>query len=99
VCRSEDDQNRQILLDVVEPVLDLFGHKDGRASLDREMLVSDLHLGLAGDDVVDLVLDVRRLAIHAASREQVQPRAHGGHLEELVVRSAGRRMPGQRLRK
>jgi hypothetical protein len=46
VGRGEDDQDRQVLLDVVETVLDLAGDKDSCPALDWIVAIADLDLRL-----------------------------------------------------
>src|SRR3954447_10875071 len=60
---SKDDQDRQILSDVMKAVLDFSRDKDRGAGFDGVACAVDENLTAARDDVVNLVLDVRRLAI------------------------------------
>ena len=85
----EHDEDDELLLDVVEPVLDVRPHEDDGTRCDRPILLPDPHLRPAGDDVVDLVLGVRALRIGAAGGQHVQAHRQVVGPDELVVQAAG----------
>src|SRR5437016_14002452 len=59
------------------------------ARLHSALLVTNANLGSAADDIVDLVLLVRLLRIHAASRKDIQAEAERGRPEEFKIELAG----------
>ena len=59
------------------------------ARLHSALLVTNANLGSAADDIVDLVLLVRLLRIHAASRKDIQAEAERGCTEEFKIDLAG----------
>ena len=61
--RCPEDQHAQVFFDGVKAVLDPRGHEDQAAWFDRSILTGDSNGGAATDHVVDLVLEVRSLAI------------------------------------
>ena len=91
--RAEHDQDDELFLDVVEPVLDVGADEDRGARLDDLVLGADLDLRPTGDHVVDLVLGVRALWIRAARGQHVQADGQVMGPNELVVEAA---RPGAR---
>src|SRR5450631_266103 len=63
VRRRPEDQHAKVSFDAVKPVLDSGRHEDDAAGLDGPILTGDLDDGAAADHVIDLVLEVRSLAI------------------------------------
>src|SRR5207249_6599078 len=83
--RRPEDQDAQVLLDVVEAMLDVGGDEDQAAGLDGAVLVRDADEAPPADDVVDLVLPVRLLAVHRPRRPYGQTDAQLLRREEIDV--------------
>jgi hypothetical protein len=83
--RSEEDQDFELLLDVVEPMLQFRIDENDGTSAHLGIVGADLHAGSASDDVVHLVFLVRLLGIGPAFWQNVDARAHGRDAEELKV--------------
>src|ERR671934_89605 len=89
--RREHHEQREPLLDRVEPVLDVSRDEEHVARRHLPVLAGARESGPAGDDVVGLVLPVRALRVGRARLEYVEARAHRVGAEELAVKLAGRR--------
>ncbi len=87
--RAECDEDDELLLDVVEPVLHVRADEDDGAGRDRPILLADPYLRPAGDDVVDLVLGVRSLGIGATGGQDVQADREVVGPDELVIQAVG----------
>ena len=61
--RRPEDQDAQVFFDGVKVVLDPRRHEDQAAGFDSSILSRDPDGGATADHVVDLVLEVRSLAI------------------------------------
>src|SRR6185437_8590813 len=88
--RREHDQDREVGGDRVEAVIDVRSDEDDRPRVDRTILVSYPDPAVPGDDVVELVLVVRRLRIGLAGTQDVEAGAHRVAAQELEVELAGR---------
>jgi anti-sigma factor ChrR (cupin superfamily) len=89
VCRAGDQKTSEVLADVHEAMLDACRDERDRARLDGHRLLADDQPAPAGDDVIDLVLGVRRLVVGRSGRpagdRQAQRVARGSeHLREVV---------------
>lgn len=73
--RRPEDQHAKVLFDAVEPVLDSGRHEDNAPGQDGSILTSDLNGGASADHVIDLILEVRSLAISRPSLPDRQARA------------------------
>src|SRR5690349_22881596 len=88
--RREHDQDREVGRDRVEPVVGVRGDEDDRPRVDGAILVPDPDPAMPGDDVVELVLVVRRLRIRLPGAQDVETGAHRVAAQELVVQLARR---------
>src|SRR5690349_3033584 len=88
--RREHDQDREVGRDRVEPVVGVRGDEDDRPRVDGAILVPDPDPAMPGDDVVELVLVVRRLRIRLPGAQDVETGAHRVAAQELVVELARR---------
>src|SRR5215208_587132 len=99
LSRSEEDEHRQVLRDVMEAMRHRRGHEDDRAGDDVAYLLADCDLPRAGHDVVDLVFGVRLLEIRLAGCEDVQADAQIGDGQKLEIGAGRRRAPGGEIGK
>src|SRR3954454_8092487 len=83
--RCEHDEQAEPLLDRVEAMLLLRGDEEDVAGLDGPLVAARREPGPARDDVVDLVLGVRRRRAARARLEHVEPGAHARDAQELAV--------------
>src|SRR5689334_21570478 len=83
--RREHDQDREVARDRMEAVVDLCGHEYDRPRAHRPIPLGDPDPAVPRDDVVELVLGVRRLRIGLAGAQHVDARAHRVAAQELVV--------------
>jgi len=86
--RGKENQDFQLFLNVVEPVLHLGFNKNDRPGLDLGMIGADLHASAPADDVIHLILKMRFLGIDAVLRHHVYPGAHCRNAYEFEVRLA-----------
>src|SRR5208282_2861550 len=82
---SEENQDFEFFLDVVEAMLQFRLDENYRTGPHLGVLGADLHAGTSADDVVHLVFAVRFLGIDAAFRKHVHSGAHSGDTEEFEV--------------
>jgi hypothetical protein len=82
---SEEDQDLELFLNIVEPMFQLSLDENDRTGAHLGVVGSDLHAGTSSDDVVHLVFTVRFLGIGAASRQDIHAGAHGRNAEEFEV--------------
>src|SRR5438552_8943375 len=73
ICGSEHHEEHEILHDIAEPVRLARGHEERVSGRDVDDAGRRIEPRLAADDVVDLVLRMRRLVILAICREKVEP--------------------------
>src|SRR6266436_2838633 len=83
--RREDDENPQLLGDRMKSVGDSGRGEYDAARLHSALLVTNANRGSAADDIVDLILLVRLLRIHPASRKDIQAEAERGRPEEFKI--------------
>jgi hypothetical protein len=84
--RREEDQDFELLLDVVEPMLQIRLDENDRSGAHRCVVRADLHAGASADDIVHLILAVRFLRIARTLRQNVDAGAHSGYAEKFQVR-------------
>src|ERR1044072_9184364 len=92
--RREHDQDREVARDRMEAVLDLRSDEHDRAGAHRAIPVPHPDAAVPGDDVVELVLAVRRLRIGLPRAQHVEAGTHRVAAQELVVDLARRRARG-----
>jgi hypothetical protein len=60
-------------------------YKDHRPRMNGLVFAPDANLPLAMDDIINFILRVRPLAVDAAGRKNIEPRAQRGDAKELQV--------------
>jgi hypothetical protein len=83
--RRKEDQDFELLLDVVKPMLQIRLDENDRSGVHRSVVRADLHAGASADDIVHLIHAVRLLRIAATLRQNVDAGAHSGYPEKLQV--------------
>lgn len=83
--RRPEDQHAEVFLDAVKSVLDAGSDENEAARLYDALLIRDTNRGSAADHVVNLVLDVRPLAIGASARPDGQSNAQFVRSEKVNV--------------
>ena len=91
---SEKDQDVQVFLDVVELVGNVLWRRRGSIRLGGIVLVPSGQAATAGDDVIDLVFEVRSLQVLGSGCEIVKTEAHFRNGQELKVPVLLRGMSG-----
>ena len=72
MLRGEENQDREIFVDVDKAMLDLFGDEHDRSGLHRPSFPGHDDSAPTSDHVVDLILGVRRLGVGRSSHENKQ---------------------------
>src|SRR5213593_2853156 len=83
--RRKEHEGREILQDIVEPVLGPRWNEHNAPGTDLAVLSLHSNSCAAADDVVDLILGMGRLLLLAAPGEFVQATTHRSHPQELEV--------------
>jgi len=82
---SEEDQDFELFLNIVEPMLQFSLDENNRSGAHLGVVGTDLHVATSSDDVVHLVLAVRLLGIGATFWQNIDAGAHGGNAEKFEV--------------
>jgi len=85
MLRSEEDEDVEVFFDVVEFMGDFSGNVEDRSGLGRIIPIAGGEATAAGDDVVDLVFEMRRLQVLGAGREVIESQAHFRNGQKLKV--------------
>lgn len=73
--RCPEDQHAKVFFDAVKAMLDPGSHENEAAGFDRPILTRNSNRGAATDHVIDLILEVRPLAIGRSPRPDRQANA------------------------
>src|SRR5947208_14516371 len=83
--RREEHEDREILQDIVEPMLGPCRNEDDASRPDLAIVRADTDPGAAADDVVDFILGVCGLLVLGAPREFIEPATHRCDPQALEV--------------
>src|SRR5438034_10826703 len=83
--RREEHEDRQILQDIVEPMLGPCRNEDDASRPDLAIVLAHTDPGTAADDIVDFILGVCGLLVLGAARVSIEPARHLCDPQDLRV--------------